>query len=145
MIDAQVALSVAISGANTVTVLDTTDPEALASEFDRPLDATVSCDPILPIGTRRQVTRLAAKALKPDAEVLPLPAGAPYGAVVVDTEAARARNISVSNIPVYGTDSVAQYAMALLLELCHNIGHHDERVHDGGWAASGIGLFGIRP
>ena len=87
VIDGQVALSVAIAGANTVTVLDTTDPEALASEFDRPLVATVSCDPILPIGTRRQVTRLAAKALKPDAEVLPLPAGAPYGAVVVDTDA----------------------------------------------------------
>ena len=41
---------------------------------------------------------------------------------VVDVEAARARAIPVSNIPVYGTDSVAQYTMALLLELCHHIG-----------------------
>ena len=56
---------------------------------------------------------------------------------VVDTEAARARDIPVSNIPVYGTDSVAQYAMALLLELCHQVGHHDNAVHQGGWKNSG--------
>ena len=56
---------------------------------------------------------------------------------VVDVEAARARSIPVSNIPVYGTDSVAQYTLALLLELCHNVGHHDLRVHEGGWQESG--------
>ncbi len=53
---------------------------------------------------------------------------------VVDVEAARARNIPVSNIPIYGTDSVAQYAMALLLELCHHIGAHDRAVHGGEWS-----------
>lgn len=64
---------------------------------------------------------------------------------VVDVEAARARDIPVSNIPVYGTDSVAQYTLALLLELCHGVGHHSERVHQGGWQASGYWSFWETP
>lgn len=64
---------------------------------------------------------------------------------VVDVEAARARGIAVSNIPVYGTDSVAQYAIALLLELCHYIGHHDLRVHENGWQDSGYWSFWDTP
>ncbi len=52
---------------------------------------------------------------------------------VVDCAAARARNIPVCNVPDYGTSAVAQYTFALLLELCHQIGHHDRRVHDGAW------------
>jgi len=64
---------------------------------------------------------------------------------VVDTEAASARDIPVSNIPVYGTDSVAQYAMALLLELCHHVGHHDNAVHRGGWKDSGYWSFWETP
>ena len=64
---------------------------------------------------------------------------------VVDTEGARARDIPVSNIPVYGTDSVAQYAMALLLELCHHVGHHDNAVHQGGWKNSGYWSFWETP
>ncbi|MFT5086291.1 MAG: glycerate dehydrogenase [Candidatus Latescibacterota bacterium] len=64
---------------------------------------------------------------------------------VVDVEAARVRGIAVSNIPVYGTDSVAQYAIALLLELCHYIGHHDLRVHENGWQDSGYWSFWDTP
>jgi glycerate dehydrogenase len=64
---------------------------------------------------------------------------------VVDVEAARARHIPVSNIPVYGTDSVAQYAIALLLELCHQAGHHSTRVHQGGWQESGYWSFWETP
>jgi glycerate dehydrogenase len=64
---------------------------------------------------------------------------------VVDTQAARARSIPVSNIPVYGTDSVAQCTMALLLELCHDAGHHSERVHDGAWEESGYWSFWDTP
>jgi glycerate dehydrogenase len=64
---------------------------------------------------------------------------------VVDVEAARARHIPVSNIPVYGTDSVAQYAIALLLELCHQTGHHSTRVHQGGWQKSGYWSFWETP
>lgn len=52
---------------------------------------------------------------------------------VVDCTAARAKNIPVCNVPDYGTSAVAQYTFALLLELCHRIGHHDRLVHDGAW------------
>ena len=52
---------------------------------------------------------------------------------VVDCQAARERNIPVCNVPAYGTASVAQFTMALLLELCHHVGHHNESVHQGNW------------
>lgn len=52
---------------------------------------------------------------------------------VVDVDAAKERGISVCNIPTYGTDAVAQFAIALLLEICHHIGHHSKAVHDGRW------------
>jgi glycerate dehydrogenase len=53
---------------------------------------------------------------------------------IVDTEAAREREIVVTNIPTYGTASVAQFAMALLLELCHHVGLHGEAVRNGEWS-----------
>lgn len=52
---------------------------------------------------------------------------------VVDTAAARQHGIPVCNVPTYGTQSVAQFAIALLLEICHHVGHHDRAVHDGAW------------
>lgn len=52
---------------------------------------------------------------------------------IVDLEAARRRSIPVSNIPVYGTKTVAQYATAMMLELAHQIGRHSESVHQGQW------------
>ncbi|MBI4517905.1 MAG: D-2-hydroxyacid dehydrogenase [Deltaproteobacteria bacterium] len=53
---------------------------------------------------------------------------------VVDTEAARARGIAVSNVPEYGTNSVAQHVFALVLELCHGVGRHNAAVHAGEWS-----------
>jgi len=55
---------------------------------------------------------------------------------VVDGKAARARGIPVSNVPEYGTDSVAQHTIALLLELTNAVGEHDRAVHEGEWARS---------
>ncbi len=55
---------------------------------------------------------------------------------VVDTEAAKERGIPVCNIPAYGTEAVGQFAIALLLEICHHIGHHDKAVHEGRWENS---------
>jgi glycerate dehydrogenase len=52
---------------------------------------------------------------------------------VVDVKAAAARGVVVANIPTYGTASVAQFAIALLLELCHHVGAHDAAVKNGEW------------
>lgn len=55
---------------------------------------------------------------------------------VVDADRAKERGITVTNIPSYGTDAVGQFAIALLLEICHHIGHHDEAVHAGRWESN---------
>ena len=52
---------------------------------------------------------------------------------VVDYAAAKEYGIPVTNIPTYGTDAVGQFAIALLLEICHHIGHHSQAVHAGRW------------
>ncbi|MEX2428831.1 MAG: D-2-hydroxyacid dehydrogenase [Bacteroidales bacterium] len=52
---------------------------------------------------------------------------------VVDTEAAREQGIIVTNVPTYGTTAVAQYTIAMLLELCHHIGEHSRAVKNGDW------------
>lgn len=54
---------------------------------------------------------------------------------VVDCAAAAERGIPVCNVPGYGTDAVAQFTFALLLELCHQVGHHSQVVHQGKWSA----------
>ena len=53
---------------------------------------------------------------------------------IVDTASAKERGIVVTNIPTYGTASVAQFAIALLLELCHHVGLHGEAVRNGEWS-----------
>jgi len=52
---------------------------------------------------------------------------------VVDVAAANKLNITVTNIPTYGTASVAQYVFALLLEICHHVGSHSDAVRKGAW------------
>ncbi|HWR31232.1 MAG TPA: D-2-hydroxyacid dehydrogenase [Negativicutes bacterium] len=52
---------------------------------------------------------------------------------VVDCEYAKSKGIPVANVPAYGTASVSQFSIALLLEICHHIGHHSESVHAGNW------------
>lgn len=52
---------------------------------------------------------------------------------VVDTEAARERGIPVTNVPSYSTAAVGQFAIGLLLEICHHIGHHNSEVQAGRW------------
>ncbi|SHI83532.1 D-2-hydroxyacid dehydrogenase [Lutispora thermophila] len=53
---------------------------------------------------------------------------------VVDIKTAAQKGIIVTNIPSYGTATVAQMAMALLMEICHHVGAHNESVHKGDWA-----------
>lgn len=55
---------------------------------------------------------------------------------VVDCAYAKEKGIPVVNVPAYGTASVSQYSIALLLEICHHIGHHSDSVHRGDWAAN---------
>ena len=55
---------------------------------------------------------------------------------VVDYQYAKKKGIPVCNVPTYGTASVSQFSIALLLELCHHIGHHSETVHAGKWASN---------
>ncbi|MBE1445400.1 D-2-hydroxyacid dehydrogenase [Paenibacillus sp. OAS669] len=55
---------------------------------------------------------------------------------IVDIHAAREKGIPVTNIPTYGTHSVAQFVFAMILELCHRIGRHDEAVKAGEWTSS---------
>lgn len=52
---------------------------------------------------------------------------------IVDVAYAREKDIIVANVPVYGTRSVSQFAISLLLEVCHHIGHHSKTVCEGKW------------
>lgn len=55
---------------------------------------------------------------------------------VVDVVAAKEKGIPVANIPSYGTTAVAQFTMALLLEICHRVAHHSQAVYEGRWEKS---------
>ncbi len=55
---------------------------------------------------------------------------------IVDVKAAHVRNIIVTNIPSYGTSSVAQMVFALILELTQNVGHYSNSVKKGRWSNS---------
>ncbi len=58
------------------------------------------------------------------------------GTNVVDLAAARERGIPVTNVPAYGTKSVAQATFALLLELAHHAGPHAASVREGRWTTN---------
>jgi glycerate dehydrogenase len=52
---------------------------------------------------------------------------------IVDYEYAKSKGIPVANVPTYGTAAVGQFAIALLLEICHHVAHHSQAVHEGRW------------
>ncbi len=85
-LDPQLELALAISG-EKIAIIDIADPDLLSDHLFEQEQGTTIADPVLPMGTRRQIARLSAKALNPDATTLPLPSGAPYGAVMVNTDA----------------------------------------------------------
>jgi glycerate dehydrogenase len=92
--------------------------------FDRLQGAHVTLTNKVPLG-RDLLERL------PDLRYIGVTA---TGYNIVDVEAARKQRIIVSNVPAYGTDSVAQTVFALLLELTHRVGHHAQTVREGKWA-----------
>ena len=67
------------------------------------------------------------------------------GTNVVDVMAARERGVTVCNVPAYSSRSVAQMVFALLLELTQQVGHHNQRVHEGAWCTSTDFCFCERP
>lgn len=64
---------------------------------------------------------------------------------IVDCDACARRGIPVTNVPAYGTAAVAQFTMALILELCHRIGLHDQSVHRGDWVKSDNFCYWLTP
>ena len=64
---------------------------------------------------------------------------------IVDIEAAKEKEIPVANIPTYGTAAVSQFAIALLLELCHHIGEHSDAVKAGEWSSNPDWCFWKHP
>lgn len=55
---------------------------------------------------------------------------------IVDVAGAERRGITVTNVPEYGTRSVAQFAFALILELAHRVGRHSDLARGGSWSVS---------
>lgn len=64
---------------------------------------------------------------------------------VVDVRAARALGVPVCNVPAYSTASVAEHAVALMLELAHHVGLHAHAVRDGAWSRSTDFTFTLEP
>ena len=95
------------------------------------------CDAEIVIANKSKVTRRVIDAC-PNIRFIAVQA---TGYDPIDYVYAREKGIPVSNVPAYGTDSVAQFAIALLLEICGHAGHHDQAVHQGKWAACGDWCF----
>ena len=88
VLERETAIALAIMDQPRVRLLDIADPEALAEDLFAFEPAASTAATVHPIGGRREVTRLSAKALNPTAdEPIELPDGAPYGAIIVDTDA----------------------------------------------------------
>jgi glycerate dehydrogenase len=64
---------------------------------------------------------------------------------IVDVTAARRRGIVVANVPEYGTNTVAQFTWALILELCHRVGPHAQSVAAGDWTRSRDFCYWLTP
>ena len=87
-LDRELTLALALVGEPRVRLLDPVDPDALCEALFDEAVPEVTSSPVLPMGSRRQIARLATKALRRDTDApISLPEAAPYGAVLVDTEA----------------------------------------------------------
>ena len=64
---------------------------------------------------------------------------------IVDCKACADRGIPVTNVPTYGTAAVAQFTMALMLEMCHRIGLHNHSVHQGDWIKADSFCYWLTP
>jgi glycerate dehydrogenase len=92
--------------------------------------------------TNKTPVRASALAQLPDLRYIGVLA---TGYDVVDAKQARERGIVVTNVPTYGTNSVAQFTFALLLELCHRVEWHAADVRAGGWARNPDWSYHLSP
>jgi len=106
-----------------LTIHDRTPPELI---LERARDAAIL------LTNKTPLPRAAIEAL-PKLKYIGVLA---TGYNVVDTAAARERDIPVCNVPGYGTAAVAQHVFALLLELTSHTGRHSDSVRAGDWARS---------
>lgn len=113
-------------------VYDYTPPEEIAT---RTAQADVVVTNKAPLN-RRTIEQLAN---------LKLIAVTATGYNIVDVAAARRRGIVVANVPEYGTNTVAQFTWALILELCHHIGRHAQSVAAGDWTRSRDFCYWLTP
>ncbi len=60
------------------------------------------------------------------------------GTDIIDREEAQRRGVKVCNVPGYATQSVAQFTMALILELATHAGHYGNAVSMGEWEKSPV-------
>lgn len=111
------------------------DRSTASESVDRCKDASVIVTNKTPVG---EETIKSAKNLK-------LIAVTATGYNIIDVEAAKKRNIAVCNVPVYGTDSVAQHTFALILELANRVGIHEQSVRAGDWQKSKDWSYTLSP
>lgn len=113
----------AVSSIADLTIYDRTTPEEVVQRIG---DAdAVYVNKVL-------MTREVMEAC-PDLKLISVLA---TGYNVVDCEAAKELGITVCNVPAYSTRDVAQLVFALLLEICHHVGHHSRTVYEGKWTDS---------
>jgi glycerate dehydrogenase len=122
----------ALSALGRVTVYPRTAPAELA-------ERAAGADAIL---TNKVVLDAAALARLPAVRYVGIVA---TGANVVDLDACRSRGIVVTNVPGYGTHSVAQHVFALLLHHVSDVAGHSARVKAGDWARAPDFMFTARP
>ena len=103
-----------------LTIYDRTPPELIAERIG---DAEIVLTNKTPIG----------RAVLDACPNLRFIAVLATGFNVIDIDYAREKGIPVSNVPNYGGYSVSQFSIALMLECCLHIGHHDRTVHEGKW------------
>ncbi|MGA6925264.1 MAG: D-2-hydroxyacid dehydrogenase [Desulfosarcina sp.] len=121
-----------VAALGELTVYDRTAPEDL---IERCLDSEIAIVNKTPFDA-------AALARLPRLKFITMAA---TGYDCIDIEAAGRHGVPVSNIPIYGTDTVAQYVFSAILHLAHNISLHAEAVQKGDWAGSPDWCFWNRP
>lgn len=57
---------------------------------------------------------------------------------VIDIEAAKKHGVTVTNVPAYSTDAVAQLTWGFIIELVNHISVHNKSIHEGEWCKSEI-------